>query len=237
MKVLGINPNVNNIKKITSSKVGYVRPDKTIKFLNSKAANEYAKNIVTKALKIQNPFEKCVLINKDTVIKEINGNNEHVEINTAGLVFDTMVHGHPDCFKKGLTYPINFRDTMAFFECEFNGLKKSIVYNSNGEYSMIETENATNTYKKPIPIQIELQNHTNRRKAYSLDLQQAQETMDRFSELKRSGKLLELVNDIHDENFIEIIFAQLECSILHKMMKDNAKNLGLKYKTNFSYLK
>lgn len=241
MKSYLLSPKVFSPKNVDSSKLGYVRPDKTIKFQSPAVALDYAKNTVVKALKSDKPYEKCVLIDKDIIVKQFKGDHNGVEFNTSGLKFDTMVHGHPDAYGEGLTYPINFTDISAFFENTLNGIKKSIVYNSKGEYSMVEALPRAEAYDRLAPFVreefIKLDNRRNLAKSIRLEQEHEKVNLERFKELKRTGKLKELAQSIDDENFLATLLAKVEIPILHKMLKENAPELKLKYKTNFSNIK
>lgn len=225
---------------IDPKKLGYIRPNRTIKFISPEIALEYAKNSTIKALKATKPFERCILINKDIIVKEIDGGADYVEFNTDGIEFDTMVHGHPDGYKKGCTHPINFQDIAAFFENVKNGIKKSIVYNTLGEYSMVEALPEPEAYKKLLPIVrkrfLELQNQHNLARSYKLSDAVTEATMNRILELKRSGNISKIAARIPDENFFETLMATIEIPILHEALEKNAKELKLSYKTNFSNL-
>ena len=151
-----------------------------------------------------------------------------------------MVHGHPDGYKKGCTHPINFQDIAAFFENVKNGIKRSIVYNTLGEYSMVEALPEPEAYKKLLPIVrkrfLELQNQHNLARSYKLSDAVTEATMNRILELKRSGNISKIAARIPDENFFETLMATIEIPILHEALEKNAKELKLSYKTNFSNL-
>ena len=241
MKMCLLSPKVFIPKNLESSNLGYVRPDKTIKFQSPAVALDYAKNTVVKALKSDKPHEKCVLIDNDVIVKQFKGDHNGVDFNTDGLKFDTMVHGHPDAYGEGLTYPINFTDIIAFFENTLNGIKRSIVYNSKGEYSMVEALPRAEAYNKLSPFIreefIKLDNRRNLAKSIRLEQEHEKVNLERFKELKRTGKLKELAQSIDDENFFATLLAKVEIPILHKMLKENAPELKLAYKTNFSNIK
>ena len=236
-----VSQKVFSPKNVDPSKLGYVRPDKTIKFQSPKVALEYAKNSVVKALKSDKPYEKCVLIDNDVIVKQFNGDHNGVEFNTNGLKFDTMVHGHPDAYGKGMTYPINFTDISAFFENTLNGIKKSIVYNSNGEYSMVEALPRPEAYDRLVPFVreefIKIDNRRNLAKSIRLEQEMGNANIAKLKELKSSGKLKELAKSIDDENFLATLLAKIEIPVLHKMLKENAPELKLEYRTNFSNIK
>jgi len=241
MKSYLLSPKVFSPKNVDSSKLGYVRPDKTIKFQSPAVALDYAKNTVVKALKSDKPYEKCVLIDKDIIVKQFKGDHNGVEFNTSGLKFDTMVHGHPDAYGEGLTYPINFTDISAFFENTLNGIKKSIVYNSKGEYSMVEALPRAEAYDRLAPFVreefIKIDNRRNLAKSIRLEQEMGNANIAKLKELKSSGKLKELAKSIDDENFLATLLAKIEIPVLHKMLKENAPELKLEYKNNFSNIK
>lgn len=228
----------NTVRNINPAKIGYLRPDKTIKFLNQSTALEYAKNAIVRALNEKDAFERCVLINKDTIVKEIDGKAEEVEFNTDGLTFDTMLHGHPDVYGKGKTHPINFHDIAALFENYNNGARKSIVYNSVGEYSQVEVLPPHESYDRLMPevkeAFIDLDNRKHLARAYRLDEEEESSTIKKLFELKSTGKIKDFAKDVPAEGFITNLLAKIKTVSVHEMIQENSKKLGIEYKTNFS---
>lgn len=117
--------------EISASSLGWIRPDKTIKFSTTKAAYNYAKNAVVKALNLANPYEKSVVVNGKTILSETNGTRNRCSIPLSSK--GTFIHGHPDTYGKGKAFSFSALDYQAFMEND--KLTGAIVYNSVGEVS------------------------------------------------------------------------------------------------------
>lgn len=98
--------------EISASSLGWIRPDKTIKFSTTKAAYNYAKNAVVKALNLANPYEKSVVVNGKTILSETNGTRNRCSIPLSSK--GTFIHGHPDTYGKGKAFSFSALDYQAF---------------------------------------------------------------------------------------------------------------------------
>ena len=67
-------------KTINPKKLGWIRPDGKINFQTEDVAMEYAKNRVISALKRHKPFERSIIVDKNTIIGEISGNAERIDM-------------------------------------------------------------------------------------------------------------------------------------------------------------
>ncbi len=123
----------NVLKSIKPENIGYICPDGTINFQSAKTAEEYAKNVVVKAARQKNPYEKSVVIDKNRITYERNGTrgNCPIELDKTG----TWVHGHPDLYAKGGSFPFSATDYSSF--CQAPGLDRAVVYNSLGEKAVM----------------------------------------------------------------------------------------------------
>lgn len=126
-----------NLKNIDSSTLGWVRPDKTINFQTSDAASVYAKNRVLQALNCNTPYERGLIIDKNRVLGEFNGDKYNINIPDLAIEKTegkTFVHGHPPVFAFGEA-PVSLNDYLLLLGRKFN---KMVAYNQKGEYSMLE---------------------------------------------------------------------------------------------------
>ncbi len=124
-------------KSIEPKKLGWIRPDGKINFQSKDVAMEYAKNRAVAALKQPQPFEKAVLIKKNIVIGEVNGDASSCDLSRFKdeLQGATIVHGHPS--RNGeISFPISLQDYFAMIG---NKLGKIVAYNKNGEFSELAT--------------------------------------------------------------------------------------------------
>ena len=119
----------NALKSIKTQNPGYICPDGTINFQSAEAAENYAKNVVVKALNQKNPYEKSVVIDKNRIIYEKNGDDKTCPLKLG--VSGTWVHGHPDLYAKGCTFPFSSTDYTTFISMP--KLEKAVIYNSRGE--------------------------------------------------------------------------------------------------------
>lgn len=250
-------------KNITPETIGYVDKQGYINFLNDKVANNYAKNRVLAALNTEKPFERGLIIDGKRILAEKDGNVEEIHIDDIAhlLPGNSYVHGHPDISKYG-SAPVSLLDylTMVSQKC-----KKMVAYNSKGEYSSLTqqpqksiilyyilpkklwqcfeslavlgagsvatTEYAKN-YRKlfPTSIQKKMENiiHKKIGTPYA-DYKKVKEatknplTKDEHNQAK----------EIETECLLNNTFAQN----IHEFWKNTAKDLDLKYETNFSNLK
>lgn len=118
-------------KKFNPNNIGYISRVGLINFSTKESANKYAKNRVLSALKNNKPFERAIFINKNRILKEINGNIDEVKFSDIrGIPKDTsVVHGHPSAT------PISLPD---YFILKTNPALASIhAYNQQGEVSSL----------------------------------------------------------------------------------------------------
>lgn len=227
--------------KINTKGLGYVRPDKTINFETPEFAQMYAKNVIVRALNEPHPYEKGVFINGSTIVKEVNGSTDEINTNTTGLHFDTMAHGHPDVMGKGKTAPHSANDIVALFENTPNGATRSIVYNSLGEYAIIEKLPISESYNQlPPDIRksfLKIKNQRELATAYKILDNINKIAMEKLQELRVSGRIKEFAKDIPTENFFENLINKLNIYVMDEILKNKSSELNITYKTNFSNLK
>lgn len=227
--------------KINTKEIGYIRPDKTINFETPEIAQKYAKNVIVRALNEPQPYEKGVFINGPTIVKEVNGSINEINTNTTGLHFDTMAHGHPDMMGKGKTSPHSADDIVALFQNTPNGATRSIVYNSLGEYAIIEKLPISKSYNQlPPNIQksfLELKDRKELATAYRILDNINKIAMEKLQELRVSGKIKKFTEDIPTENFFGNLINKLNIYVMDEILKNKASELNITYKTNFSNLK
>ena len=124
-------------KFIEPKKLGWIRPDGKINFQTEDVAMEYAKNRAVGALKQSKPIERCVLIKKNTIIGEIDGDAVRCDFSKFKdeSINATLVHGHPTAKGQG-ALPISLQDYFAMIGSKLN---KVIAYNKQGEFSELTT--------------------------------------------------------------------------------------------------
>ncbi len=230
--------NIKKLKKIDPQKLGYVCADGTINFQTPNIALEYAKNRVVAPLRQKEPFERLVLIDKSRIIKEVDGLKNEVPCDTKNYNFDTFVHGHPDCLGEGKTLPLSLDDIVLLYKNAPNGAKRTIAYNSRGEYSMLERKEAP---MKPeeIPEMIReyyFKDFNNKCLVALYNFMDEVKiiTKEKWTELRHSGKLKDILKDLPEGDFFDQLQIKLDSLILHKAIKDNCEKFGAIYKTNFS---
>jgi len=150
-------------KSFNFANLGLVTPSGKIIFSNEECALRYAKNSVVKALNGEKPFERGFVIQNSTVFAKSDGNASSVVIQRPSEGKYYTVHGHPDEYmeieestgntlkdkikkflfyttykkeKNGIALPISIQDYRILM-CHPNETKE-IVYNSKGEYSILE---------------------------------------------------------------------------------------------------
>ncbi len=125
--------------RINPSELGYIRPDKSIAFQTSEAAQTYAKNVVIKELYGKNPHEKGVILKDNIIIKELDGGASSIDLNAENIPIDittgaTFVHGHPT-MKNGHTTPLSLGDFILQIGYKF---KTMMAYNADGEFCRLD---------------------------------------------------------------------------------------------------
>ena len=124
--------------KVDSKTLGYIRPDGVINFQSTLAAQEYAKNRAISALKGKNPHERLIIVDKNRILDEIEGDSYSgvlipIKYKTNKL---SVVHGHPDLYGKGCLAPISIADASTILR--WNNLEEIVAYNTKGEFSMLK---------------------------------------------------------------------------------------------------
>lgn len=239
MIISKFTPLLKNIK-IKPSELGYVRPDGTIKFQTPESAGRYARNVVVQALNTEKPFERAVFIDGSTIIKQVDGNEDEVRVLLGTQKFDTSVHGHPDTYAKGVTTPISTDDMETFFHQIINNeAKKAIVYNSKGEYSSVEVILPEHYDKMPEILKKNVLILEFKRKLALL--QEMIANMEfagilKLEALKATGKLEDYIKEIPKDKVEDFLPAKVITDLSHKLWKNSASKLNIKYDTNFSNL-
>jgi len=141
--------------KINPSELGYIRPDKSIVFQTSEAAQTYAKNVVIKELHGKNPYEKGVILKDNIILKELDGDASSIDLNSANFSLDsacgaTFVHGHPTMIN-GNTTPLSIMDFVM--QCAYK-FKTMIAYNANGEICKLEEASNKDKLAKFLPNKV-----------------------------------------------------------------------------------
>ena len=130
-------------KAMSTENIGVLLSDGTLKFSSEEEAIEYGKKKILEGLNSANPHEINVDIAEGgRVLGVIHGDASTVgstaDINEAlGKQIKIAMHGHPDIIGKGVTTAISTMDYSNGIQQSKN-LKKMIVYNSKGEYYILE---------------------------------------------------------------------------------------------------
>lgn len=128
------NSNINT-QRLNPSLIGWVRPDNQINFQTTWAAQNYARTKVLQALNADVPFERAVILKKNTVISEVDGglvNIDQSKLKKINLSGTTFFHGHPEFYGQAL--PVSLQD---FLTQAGNKIKRMVAFNKDGEYSML----------------------------------------------------------------------------------------------------
>ena len=239
------------IRNIKTENIGYLYKNGRIIFSSEDSAVKYAKNRVLKALRCDKPFERGLVIDKNSVIKEVNGNKNKVLLCPEDKnSFDIItVHGHPDavithvgkhpCFLRnifsvnknknvikpgGITYPVSINDYRCFMQSPNE--KKCIVYNSNGEYSVL-TKNKPGIYMnnqdfKEIIFEYNL---TVSDQGYfgTIIKNVYKYVKNAFKSAKNAEQ--SILKDVDKES-----------KKIHEFLKENTERYGVSYQTNYSNL-
>ncbi len=237
--------------KFNQYTVGYVHTDGQISFASQDAALNYAKNRVIKALNCDKPFERGILIDKNVVCAEINGNTSRVIIpykNAKGKNI-ISVHGHPDaikvreghhpCYlrdllfcskikgkikKNGITYPVSLSDYRNFM------LKpnewKSIVYNSKGEYSMLR--------KSKSQLSMNYQEFNELENEYYMTVPNHNSFLSKLKYIYNSFRNFFLSAENAEKSMLKE--ANSLSNNIHEFLTKNTEQYGVIYETNYSNL-
>ena len=223
-------------------------------FRSLKSARKYAKDKSIDAIQSKNPFERLVVIDKDTkrIVTEIDGNRNNVS--TKGLSIPnnaSMVHGHPTLNtmpKTSVATPISFND-FAVLNKKGSDI---IAFNSAGEFSMLAkkpnfkplSKEQINYYGKIHSTYVVYENNLIQRIASKLPL--IFQDCKSLQEIKLVMKELETKFGLSKKQVLQMV-AKCEQVIkdniglgevkgIHKFWQDYADELGVVYKTNYSYL-
>ncbi len=252
-----------NIKTLDTSTLGWIRPDGVINFQNPGAAYSYAKNRVLQALNSDLPFEKGIIIKKNRVLAEINGDFNKIDTsNFADKHFEAanFIHGHPDLYDGG-TLPLSLADFLTQVGHRF---KRMIAFNKDGEYSMLEEkqdkkfynflpvkmreflelasrvgtsatalEKFTKMWAKFFPSPLRDSVRKMMHAAINNELLSGQKTIDAGRKLLNNQKLVQRIGVLENE----IIKNGTAAKSINDFWKANADKFGYKYSTNFSNLK
>ena len=250
----GLNPITQaTIRNIKSENLGYLRKNGSIIFSSEASAVKYAKTRVLKALRCNKPFERGLVIDNNTVVKEVNGNGTRILLNSDNKKsFDIItIHGHPDavitkegehpCLLRrifssnknknggkikhnGITYPVSINDDQCFMLSPNE--KKCIVFNSNGEYSVL-------TKWKP---GLCMNNQDFNELIFEYDLTVSEQgsysrlIKNIFSYIKNTFKPAKEA----EQSMLKA--AKEESKKIHTFMKENTERYGVNYQTNYSNL-
>ena len=232
----------NTSKTIEPKKLGWIQPDGKISFQTEQAVSEYAKNRVISALKMKQPFERSIIIDKNTIVGEINGNAEKIDMsNLLGKIeCKEIIHGHISTNQLG-AFPVSLDDFLFMLSQK---LKSITAYNSNGEFSRListkkipisygthATEKYSKNYAKLYPRKIRPM--VEQFMHYRIGLPFGNKKMiDSFREkgvstaqlyeIAKCEKVIMNNNSLH--------------KMIHNFWKDIASKLNCKYETSFSNL-
>ena len=222
-------------------------------FKGLKQVRKYAKDNSIDALKSENPFEHLVIIDKDTkrIVTEIDGKQS---VSTKGLSIPdnaSMVHGHPTLKTMqgtSVATPISFND---FGVLNKNG-SDIIAFNTAGEFSMLA--------KKPNFKPLSKEQFYYYGQIHSTYIVYENNLIPRIA-----SKLPLIFQDCKSRQEIKLIMKELETKFglnrkqiqqikakcmqvvkdniglgevkgIHNFWQDYADELGVIYKTNYSYL-
>jgi len=235
-------------KSFNFANLGLVTPSGKIIFSNEECALRYAKNSVVKALNGEKPFERGFVIQNSTVFAKSDGNASSVVIQRPSEGKYYTVHGHPDEYmeieestgntlkdkikkflfyttykkeKNGIALPISIQDYRILM-CHPNETKE-IVYNSKGEYSILEKTQPNQCMNEYEFEEIE--------KEYYL-LFPCNIISELIRELKKFIALFLPAKKLNEQG---IAFAKQHSQQIHEFLLNNTK--GLIYRTNYSHLK
>ena len=208
-------------------------------------ALSYAKRKVTDALKEEKPYEYSVWIdNKNNISGEFKGDSVEVKssiplLSTSikRLLGDyslTSVHGHPDG-KDNKTTPISPTDCITLINNPL--IKESIVFNKNGEYSILRK---TDNFR---PLDEEEQKRLiesyYRFMIGSFSEKYPEKLLNRdlnknfaMTDIAKENIDLQFINEV--DNFLYDIDG---IKLINIFWEQVAPEIGLEYKTNYSYLK
>lgn len=221
---------------INSKNFGYKSSTGVISFATEEAANLYAKNRAVSALNFDEPIERAILLNKNQIINESDGNASSVIIEKGNIPFNSkIIHGHT-----GTATPISLRDFMSLNEnVELNSVH---AYNKYGEFSSlyknrpISKDIYANINKKLLSTYI---NNLNR----CANIKYIKEVLGKTILFIAEGivffkKIFPSLKDAADNTFNNLLkrknLSKSGRLKIHKFWEKNANIFGVTYTTNFS---
>lgn len=253
--------------KVNQKSLGYVHKNSEIAFQSNEAALNYSKNQVVKALKVEKPYEKAVVV-KDNVVKGVfNGDADKVLIPVFPVKGCTVVHGHPQA-KCGLSTPISGPDSESLI-MSLGDYDRVIAYNTAGEYSQlskIPMHKRDFTFKiKDCDISSKVYNlknsEINNILSFDSGIQKMEKSKNSIEEIiaqakkdsinkisktfifkEKTIKQVESALKNGNNKLADKILEDAQCSPegiqrIHQFWTKFANMHGLEYKTNYSYLK
>lgn len=234
-------------------------------FTSLKGARKYAKERAVCALHSDEPYEHMVIIDKKShkIFGEYKGDEHQVSAGFDQLHFPkscSIIHGHPashKCGDKSLSTPISFDD----FGYMFRHCDDIIAFNKNGEFSLLmKTPKFKPIDKKQMALyEAEhvfymypeiLGTLTDRLPKEFHGITTIKQLAAKIKELKSTGKysteklqskykavvkeFQQEIQKIKSENEFDIGYEQIKG--IHRFWQDYADELGVVYKTNYSYL-
>ena len=238
--------------KFNPNTVGYVHKNGQISFASEDAALTYAKNRVVKALNCDKPFERGIVIDKNVVCAEIDGSSHRIFIPADKLTGKNIVtvHGHPDAVltreghhpchfrdilfgsvmkggkikKNGIAYPVSLADYRDFMLKPNE--RKSIVYNSKGEYSSLTKSKSelSMNHQEFKEIENEYFMTVSNLNSFLSKLKYIYNSFRHFflSAQKAEKSMLEEANNLSND--------------IHEFLTKNTEQYGVIYETNYSNL-
>lgn len=208
-------------------------------FPSEDAAIGYAKQQILPRLNTGDSHEYAVAIDIDCnrVLREFVGRRDSVGVDVPEMLNPknkiALVHGHPNFDGYSCTNTVSWKDFLHMNS--HPGEHKCIALNSDGEYSLLEKlENAKPLDKNQID------------EFEELHLNYWMENLSEDAKKALSKLSLELADKTEEE---ASVYLPLVTSILnksrhtpeyavanHKFWSENAESIGVKYKTNYSYL-
>ena len=233
--------------KINFDSLGYRHANGKISFATENAAQEYAKNRVVKALNAPKPFERGLVLRKNQVLYECDGDSSSVVLIPRLFEKDCVsIHGHPDVYiekvdvipktikdsigkifhlnrknsekTNGITLPISIQDFRTLMTN--SNENKSIVYNSKGEYSILTKKVNGKTLNEQELKEIENE--------YKLEVQSRSGLLKIFDKIRGYFLSTEHANELGLKR------AQEHSQEIHEFMLRN--NKYVEYTTNYSNL-
>lgn len=226
-------------------------------FATEELARDYAQQKILAALHSDNPHEYMVIIDKNTnkILGEYKGDKDHVSAGIEAYDFPDnaiCIHGHPTYLtENGINYstPLSFSD--------FKGLNMNqsecTAINPNGEYSTLikktdfkELPPGLMKYYEGVHMDMVYGDlfEKNKHQLHPLvaDCENISQLFDKVKQLKEMGitkeqamEIKESILKVFPENYESVLDLNMIKNI-HKFWQKYADEMGLIYKTNYSYL-